>query len=191
MNRPAIPLVMAAVITAVAVFFALKLQLFLSFDALLPENRPSVVELNRVAQRTAGVSTLFVVLQAGPSTSTEALRKAADALVPEIAKLGPPWVGSVEDGLHDAARFVKPRAGLYGDKAKLEKLRDDVEARFTYEVDKARGSLIDDSDPPPAIDAKKVRETLRRQRTTSRSATPTATTSRRTARRSSSPSAPR
>jgi predicted RND superfamily exporter protein len=159
-NRPAIPLVVAAVLTAIAVLCALRLKLFMGFDALLPENRPSVVELNRVAAKTAGVSTLFVALQAGPNTPVTALRKAADAIVPEIAKLGPPWVGSVEDGLHEAVRFVKPRAGLYADRAKLEKLRDDIDARFTWEVNKATDALLDDSEPPPAIDAEKVKQTF-------------------------------
>lgn len=159
-NRPAIPLLIAGAITVVAVLCAVRLKLFMGFDALLPQNRPSVVELNRVAAKTAGVSTLFVDLQAGPSTPITAVRKCADALVPEIEKLGAPWVGSVEDGLHEAVRFVKPRAGLYADRDKLEKLRGDIDARFTYEVDKARGTLIDDSDPPPVIDAKHVRESF-------------------------------
>ena len=158
MNRPAIPLVIAAVITVGSVVFALRLMLFMRIDALLPENRPSVQELARVAQKTAGVSTLFVALKGGPSTPTKALRAAADAMVPEIAKLGPPWVGSVEDGVHDALAFVRPRAGLYADKAQLENLRDDIEARFTWEVEKASGTLLDENDPPPPIDAKRVRE---------------------------------
>ncbi len=68
-NRPWIPLGIALVLTAVAVSFALRLKMLTGFDALLPENRPSVIELNRVAQKTAGVSTLFVVLEGGPSTS--------------------------------------------------------------------------------------------------------------------------
>src|SRR5262249_44812446 len=159
-NRPAIPLGIAGVVTAIAILLAMHLKLFMGFDALLPENRPSVIELNRVAQKTAGVSTLFVALQGGPSTPTEALRKAADAIVPEVAKIGPPWVGSVEDGVHEAVRFLKPRAGLYADQAKLEKLRADVDARYTYEVAKATEALLDDSEPPPAIDANKVRETF-------------------------------
>src|SRR5262249_47304646 len=141
-------------------FLALKLKLNMGFDALLPENRPSVLELNRVAQKTAGVSTLFVALQAGPSTDTASLRRCADALVPEIEKIGHPWVGRVEDGLHEAVRFVKPRAGLYADRAKLAKLRDDIEARFQYEVSKKGDFLVDDSEPPPPIDAKHVRESF-------------------------------
>src|SRR5262249_51114751 len=127
---------------------------------LIPASRPSLQELHRVAARTAGVSTLFIVLEGAPSTPTAQLRNAADALVPELAKLGPPWVGSVEDGVKEAYRFLAPRAGLYADKARLEKLRAQVEARFTYEVNKRSGALLDESEPPPELDLKKVRAEL-------------------------------
>jgi hypothetical protein len=159
-NRPAIPLVIAGVLTVVAVFFALKLKMLTGFDALLPENRPSVIELNRVAHRVAGVSILFVVLEGGPNTSTEALRKASDAAVAEIGKIGPPYVTNVEDGMHDAYRFLRARGGLYADTDKLAGVRDEIDARYSYEVEKAAGTLIDDSEPPPPLEAKKIRERL-------------------------------
>lgn len=127
------------------------------FESLLPESRPSVQELNRVAAKTAGVSTLFIVLSAGEGTPTTALREAADALVPQIVALGPPWVGSAEDGVHEAYRFLEPRVGLYAPLGKLSKLRDDVNARFEYEVNKAAGTLLDDSDPPPPVNEEMLR----------------------------------
>ena len=156
-RKPWIPLGISFVLTLIGLLFATRLKILMGFDALLPQNRPSVHELNRVAAKTAGVSTLFVVLQGGPTTRVESLRKAADALVPEIDKLGAPWVGSVEDGVHEALHFLAPRAGLFADQAKLEKLRDDVTARFDYEVAKKAGNLLDDSDPPPAIDPAKIK----------------------------------
>ncbi len=76
------PLGIVAVLTVIAVFLALRLKMLTGSESLLPENRPSVQELNRVAAKTAGVSTLFVALQGGPDTKVESLRKAADALVP-------------------------------------------------------------------------------------------------------------
>lgn len=153
-QRPLIPLAFAAVITAIAVVLATRLHVLTGFESLLPESKASVQELNRVASKTAGVSTLFIVLQGGQGTPTDALRKAGDALVPELEKLGPPWVGSVEDGVHEAYRFLAPRAGLYAPLGKLQKLQEDVEARFNYEVNKAAGTLIDDEEPPPPpIDA--------------------------------------
>ncbi len=158
-KRPAIPLFIAGVLTLCAILCASRLKILTGFESLLPENRPSVQELHRVAAKTAGVSTLFIVLQGSPTTGTDKLRNAADALVPELGKLGAPWVGSVEDGVKEAYRFLAPRAGLYADRDKLEKIRDQVEARFTYEVAKKNGTLIDD-DPPPEIDPKKVRAEL-------------------------------
>jgi predicted RND superfamily exporter protein len=159
-KRPWIPLGVVAVLTVIAVLLALRLKMLTGFEALLPENRPSVQELNRVAAKTAGVSTLFVALQGGPNTKVESLRKAADALVPEIAKLGPPWVGSVEDGVHEALQFLAPRAGLLVDKDKLTKLSETVEDRFNYEVAKQSGSLLDDSAPPPELDPAKIKADL-------------------------------
>jgi len=165
-NRPAIPLLVAILITIGAAFFARKLTLQTGFEALLPENRPSVLELHRVAARTAGVSTLMIVMEGGPGTSKESLRKLGDALVPELEKVGPPWVGSVEDGVHDVLRFFKPRAGLLADKEKLQKVYDDVEARFQYEVQKEAGTLLDENEPPPPLDAAQIRKTLGVQEST-------------------------
>lgn len=158
-RRPQIPLFITGVLTLIAVLLATRLKILTGFESLLPENRPSVQELHRVAAKTAGVSTLFILLQGGPSTDTTALRKAADALVPAIDKLGPPWVGSVEDGVHEAYQFLAPRAGLYADRQKLEKIRDDIEARYTYEVNKAAGTLLED-DPPPPLDPQQIRAEL-------------------------------
>jgi predicted RND superfamily exporter protein len=158
-HRPRIPLVIVGVLTLLSILLSTQLKILTGFDSLLPETRPSVQELHRVAAKTVGVSTLFVVLQGGPSTPTDALRKAADALVPELSKLGPPWVGSVEDGVHEAYRFLAPRAGLYADRKSLEKIRDDIEARYSYEVNKAAGTLLDD-EPPPELDPKKIQAEL-------------------------------
>jgi hypothetical protein len=165
-NKPAIPLLVAIVITVIAALYARKLTLQTGFEALLPENRPSVIELHRVAAKTAGVSTLMVVIEGGPHTPTSALRKFGDALVPEVEKIGPPWVGSVEDGVHDVLRFFKPRAGLLADKDKLQKVYDDVEARFQYEVQKEAGTLLDENEPPPPLDAAAIKKTLGVQEST-------------------------
>ncbi|WP_437960635.1 MMPL family transporter [Sorangium sp. So ce119] len=159
-NRPALPLLVTGLLTIVAIFLATRLSVLTGFESLLPASRPSVQELDRVAAKTAGVSTLFVVLQGGEGTPTAALQRAADALVPEIERLGPPWVGSVEDGVHEAFRYLSPRAGLYVDRDRLTKLRDDIEARYAYEVNKATGALLDDDEPPPEVSARSIEQSL-------------------------------
>src|SRR6185312_1180193 len=113
---------------------------------LLPESQASVQELSRVASRTAGVSTLFVVLEGGDEAS---LRRAGDALVPALRDLGQPWVGEAEDDVRDVITFLEPRAGLYASRRDLEQLRDDVQAHIDYELARALGTNLDDTPPPP------------------------------------------
>jgi hypothetical protein len=159
-RRPARVIAVAAILTVISLVFTLRLPLHAGFEYLLPESRPSVRELHRVSERTAGVSTLFIVLHADhgtPAEATAALRRVGDDLTVRLGKLGSPWVGSVEDGVQDAYRFLTPRAGLYGDLDALQRLRSDIDARFDYEVGKATGNLLDD-EPPPVIDAASVKK---------------------------------
>lgn len=158
-ERPQLPLLIVLALSVASVLLALRLRILTGFESLLPEGRPSVQELGRVASKTAGVSTIFVVLEGSPATKTEELRKAGDALVPAIATIGTPWVGSVEDGVHEAYRFLAPRAGLFAPLDKLEAIRDSIEARYTYEVSKAQGTLLEDESPPP-FDVAKIRDEL-------------------------------
>ncbi len=158
-ESPAVVLLTAAILTLVGLLLAFRLELRTGFEYLLPQDRPSVKELHRVAGKTAGVSTLFVVLAADGGSEAEAkaaLRKAGDDLTGKLAELGEPWVGSVEDGVKDAYRFLAPRAGLYADKAELERLRKDIDARYDYEVNKAAGNLLDDAEPAPPLDAAEI-----------------------------------
>jgi hypothetical protein len=73
-------------------------------------------------------------------------------------------VGSVENGVHEALAFLRPRTGLFTDLATLKKLRDDVEARYAYEVGKETGlqlGLEDEAEaPPPPIAPDTVKSRL-------------------------------
>ena len=161
-ERPLRVLSIVGVVTLIALALAARLQILTGFENLLPEARPSVEELRRVASRTGGVSTLFVVLE---GNDTAALRKAADALVPPLVAIGPPWIGQGEDGPHDVVKFLEARAGLFADQKNLETLRDDVEARFDYEVGKETGTNLDLAGRDSAADRRRSRqEAARRER---------------------------
>ena len=158
LRHPLIVLAVIAVLTAISVELATRLRLETGFESLLPETRPSVVELRRVSARTSSQSTIFVVLE---GQDPAGIRRASDALVPALRALGPPWVGSVENGVQDAVAFLKPRTGLYTDLATLKKLRDDVEARYAYEVGKETGLQLGlDEAPPPPIAPDSVKSRL-------------------------------
>jgi predicted RND superfamily exporter protein len=156
--RPWVVLGLITVVTLASLMLAMRLKLITGFDALLPESRPSVGELHRVAAHTSSLSTIFVVLE---GQDPPELRKAADALVPALKALGPPWVGNVEVGVQDVLNFVKPRAGLYTDVDTLRQLRDDIEARYAYEVGQQTGLLTGlDDNPPPPINPDSVKKRL-------------------------------
>jgi len=148
-----------ALLVAAAIAVSTRLSLQTGFEALLPEARPSVQELRRVAERTGGGSTLFVVLEGDDTT---ALRRSGDALVPALGALGAPWVAQAEDGVHDIVRYLSPRAGLFLPLSELTALRDDVEARFAWEVGQRAGTNLEvgPEDEPPPLDVTALKKRL-------------------------------
>lgn len=148
-RRPWVPILIVGAITVVFGYFASKLELRTRYDALLPDDRPSVQELHRVETRTSNAQTIYILLEAsdhGP------LRAMGDALLPALLALGPDVISSAEDGIQDAKKFLTPRAGLFLKQSELDQLRADVNARWDYEVSKETGTLLDDNGPPVTIE---------------------------------------
>lgn len=149
-RSPLIVLAVALLITVGLGSLGAKLTIAAGFEHLLPDGRESVLELNRVSKRTAGVSTLFVVLEAPPGSDKMQLRAASDAIVKEAEAIGEPWVGSAENGVQESLAFFEKHGGLYAATADLKALQEDVDAYFTYQEAKALGTLVDENAPPPA-----------------------------------------
>ncbi|MSP25331.1 MAG: hypothetical protein EXR75_09240 [Myxococcales bacterium] len=143
LRRPWLVLALAAILVALSLTLALRLRVQPGLEALLPRNRPSVLELDRVKAKTSGVSTVFILFE---GDDTAALRSCADATVKATSALGHPWVGSSESGVHDALAFLEPRAGLFAKLEELETLHRDVLERYDYEVGKVTGASLDDDD---------------------------------------------
>ena len=148
-RRPWLPLIAVALVTVVFGYFASKLELRTRYDALLPESQPSVQELHRVEARTASAQTVIVLLE-GPDRAAN--RAMGDAVVTQLLALGPDIISSAEDGTQEARAFLKPRAGLFLDRAELQQLKDDVDARWDYEVSKEEGILLEDDGPPVTVE---------------------------------------
>jgi predicted RND superfamily exporter protein len=148
-RRPLLPIAFVAVVTVFFGYFASKLELRTRYEALLPESQPSVIELNRVQKRVAAAQMVLILLEGDDRAANRAM---GDALIPALLALGPDTISSAEDGIHEARKFLEPRAGLFLDREDLEKLKADVDARWDYEVTKESGFLLDDSEPPPPLD---------------------------------------
>ena len=148
-RRPWVPLLVVGLVTLFFGYFASKLELRTRYDQLLPDSQPSVVELHRVEARTASAQTAMILVEGADRLT---LRAFGDAAVPALLGIGPDVVSSAEDGTQEARRFLMPRAGLFLEQKELEKLRDDVNARWDYEVAKEADELLDDNGPPVTID---------------------------------------
>jgi predicted RND superfamily exporter protein len=127
---------------------ATRLELRTRYDQLLPDNQTSVVELRRVEKRANNAQTALILLE---GDDERVLRRFGDAIVTKLAALGSDVVSSAEDGVQEAARYLKPRAGLFLDRADLEKMKADVNARWDWEVSQAVGSALDDEGAPPPM----------------------------------------
>jgi predicted RND superfamily exporter protein len=160
-RRPALLIILAVLTLLPSGWAASQLALKPDFAELLPDNKDSVIEMRRVAQRLRGASTLSVVAQIRDGSKHQALRTFVDELVPRLLALGPEWVGGVDSGVRDARRFFDDHKLYYAELAELKKAHDEIVERYDWEVAKAQGSLLDEDDPPPPINADSIEERLR------------------------------
>src|SRR3954464_5623507 len=101
-NRRPLLVVLLALLTLLPTgFLAVRLShnIRTAFSELLPDDKRSVIEMRHISERLTSSSTLSVVAQ---SDSVDVLKRFIDTLAPEIRKLDPKLVTSVEDGTRDA-----------------------------------------------------------------------------------------
>ena len=103
-RRPWAFIIAAALLAIPSLYLSRQLALKTGFDALLPENKPSVIELKRVSKRTAGVANLAIVVDGSDKI---ALQRFSDALLPPLRALGTEWVGTAENGVQAEQEFLK------------------------------------------------------------------------------------
>ncbi|MHB8418807.1 MAG: efflux RND transporter permease subunit [Myxococcales bacterium] len=149
-RRPWVPLLGAGAVCLAGALLTSRLELRTRYEALLPEQEPSVQELRRIEKRLPAAQTVLILLE---GTDRASLRAFGDALVPRLLALGPDIVSSAEDGPHELRAFLAPRAALFLDLPELRQLAADVEARWSYEVEKASGLMLLDEEAPPPISA--------------------------------------
>lgn len=130
-RRPWSFLLLAVVFAVPAYDLARKLELRTGFDSLLPENKTSVIELKRVAKRTAGVSSLAIVVD---GSEPKAIQRFSDAILPKLRALGPDWIGTAENGIHAEREFMQQRQGLFLPLAKVREIHQRIEERYQREI---------------------------------------------------------
>lgn len=145
-----------------AIWATSRLQLREAFSELLPSDKPSVVELERIKNRLPSSGTLTVVAE---GASVPVLERFVDALTPRLLALGPAWVSSVDIGPKAAQNFFEKNQHLYADLKDIQQLHDEIKERYDYEVGKRAGfdlGLDESADEaPPPISADEVERRFR------------------------------
>jgi len=140
-------LLIGLIFTATGAWLARGLELRTRFDQLLPDDQPSVLELKRLSERTAGSSSIFVVVD-GPDRET--LRTVGGSLLKPLRAVGAPWVVSAEDGVQVAREFLLPRSGLFASVEDLQKLNKELDVQRKKAVGKALSLGLDDEEEQKA-----------------------------------------
>jgi predicted RND superfamily exporter protein len=128
-----------------------KLGLNSDFEALLPEDKPSVIDLDRIRDRVGGFNTLTVAIE---SKDVDAMQRFASDLVPRLQKLPPDLVHFVDWNISAYEDFVWDHRHLYASLEDLGQARDDLDERLDYERIKSNPFYVqlDDYVPPDPRD---------------------------------------
>src|SRR5262249_46886335 len=123
-------IVAAFLVTLGMLPFITRLKLNSDFTALLPQNAPSVRDLDRIKQRVKGLATLTLAVHGG---QIEDIRAFVRRLAPRLEKLEAEKVVGVDWNLADMKKFVEDHKYLYAELADLTHVRDLLDERLQYE----------------------------------------------------------
>ncbi|MDH3623639.1 MAG: MMPL family transporter [Myxococcales bacterium] len=141
----------SALMAALSVPLIAELSLNSDFEALLPEDKPSVVDLERIRDRVGGFNTLTVAIE---SEDVDAMQRFASDLVPRLQALPPDLVHFVDWNISAYEDFVWDHRHLYASLEDLEQARDDLDERLDYERIQSNPFYVqlDDYQPPDPRD---------------------------------------
>jgi predicted RND superfamily exporter protein len=151
-------------VAAVAGLFAtartaqLYMHLRSEIEELLPREAPSVLALDEMRARSPGLQFLGIVVEAKDASELPAGERFLDDLAARIRAYPPALVRDVRSGYAREREFVEKHAPLYVSVADLREVRRRIEARREYEVAKAAGSLLDDTERPPSTDVSDIQK---------------------------------
>ncbi|MGA7741398.1 MAG: MMPL family transporter [Polyangia bacterium] len=144
----AIALAVPSAMATVKLYFNLRSDL----EELLPRSAPSVLALDELRARMPGLQYLGVLVDVGSADNLLAGERLLDDLAARVRSYPPDLVRTVRLGTAAERSFVEQHRPLYMDLPDLEVLRQRIEERIHYELMKEQDMLLDESEPPPAVD---------------------------------------
>jgi predicted RND superfamily exporter protein len=131
-RRAGLVLAIAALLCVGAVPIVRTLTVDTSFVALLPQDKPSVRDLQTLGNRVGGLRTLTVAVTS-PSKNLDAMDRFIREAAPRIARMQGLGIRSVDYTLGAYEDFVYANRHLYASIEDLRQIRDSLQERVDYE----------------------------------------------------------
>src|SRR5450755_4248134 len=121
-------------------------------EELLPRNAPSVVAIEELRHRMAGLQYLGVIVDVGAPEQLPAGERFLEDLAARVRRYPKSEVSDVRTGYAAERAFVEKHAGSLMALDDLKTIRERIEARLHWEFGKKTDTLLDDDEPAPPLD---------------------------------------
>src|SRR5436190_2084927 len=121
-------------------------------EELLPRSAPSVVAIDELRHRMAGLQYLGVLVEVGNANRLAAGERFLDDLAARVRSYPRSEVSDVRTGFAAERAFVEGHATALLDLEDLKAVRERIEDRLHWEYANETGTLLDPSEPAPSLD---------------------------------------
>ncbi len=123
-------LLLGLVLTVLAALSASRFTLRTDFVELLPQDEPSIKDLEKAKQRKGGLSNMFVVVMGHDQAKNKQL---ADDLAARFAKLPSSFVMFMKYSINEERDFYSQHKHLYADLPDLQEIQRRLQEKIQYE----------------------------------------------------------
>jgi hypothetical protein len=121
-------------------------------EELLPRDAPSVVAIEELRRRMAGLQYLGVIVDVGDAAHLPAGERFLEDLAARVRRYPRNEVSDVRTGYAAERAFVEKHAGSLIALDDLKTVRERIEARLHWEYGKKTDTLLDADEPAPPLD---------------------------------------
>jgi predicted RND superfamily exporter protein len=121
-------------------------------EELLPREAPSVVAIDELRRRVAGLQYLGVLVEVGNPDRLRAGEQFLDDLAARVRRYPKTEVSDVRTGLAAERTFVEKHAASLIQLDDLKLVRQRIDDRLHWEYAKTTGTLLDEKEPAPSLD---------------------------------------
>lgn len=151
-------------LTLVPTYFLVRdIPIEADFKNLLPQDKVSVVELNRIIEKVGGVGNLSIVVTSPDREKTIAY---IDAIAPELQALPKEYVRSVDYNVSTTQKFFETNKYLYAEREDIQEIRRRLKEKIDFEKLKSNPFYFSLEEEEVTFDISDIREKYRNKNST-------------------------